>query len=84
MGEKVYTLRIDEEVFNQVKKEAERNRRSVAKQVEHILASYFVAPLADNPNVSSPEANALIKKMIELAGEYGAIIKQNPLPDDIR
>ena len=36
-GEKVFTLRIKQELFNLVKKEAELNKRSITKHIEYLL-----------------------------------------------
>lgn len=41
MSEKRFTLRMDEDLFNKIKDEAEQEHRSVAKQIEHILALYL-------------------------------------------
>lgn len=34
MGEKVFTLRMDEELFERVKTLADKNKRSIAKEIE--------------------------------------------------
>ena len=36
-GEKVFTLRLDNELFEIVRESAERNKRSIAKQIEYML-----------------------------------------------
>ena len=41
MGEKVFTLRMDEDIFNQVKISADKNKRSIAKEIEFILDRHF-------------------------------------------
>lgn len=38
---KRFTLRMDTEIFNKVKEQAERNKRSIAKEIEFILERYF-------------------------------------------
>ncbi len=35
--EKRFTLRIDEDVFEKIKKEAEKNKRSITKEIEYLL-----------------------------------------------
>lgn len=39
--QKRFTLRIDERVFEKVKARAEKNKRSVAKEIEFILDEYL-------------------------------------------
>ena len=41
MEEKRFTLRMNNEIFEKVKEEAEKERRSTAKQIELILDEYF-------------------------------------------
>ncbi len=36
-----FTLRIDTEIYNKVKQQAEKNRRSAAKEIEFILAQWL-------------------------------------------
>lgn len=36
-----FTLRIDTELLNKIKTEAERNKRSTAKEIEFMLEDYF-------------------------------------------
>ncbi len=38
--EKRFTLRMDAELFDEVKKSAEKNKRSVAKEIEYILSQW--------------------------------------------
>lgn len=40
-SEKRFTLRINKEIFEKVKASAEKNRRSVAKEIEYILFQKF-------------------------------------------
>lgn len=35
--EKVFTLRINEKIFEKVKKAAEKDKRSISKEIEYIL-----------------------------------------------
>ncbi len=35
--EKRFTLRMDSKLFNEIKRSAEKNRRSIAKEIEYIL-----------------------------------------------
>lgn len=37
MSEKVFTLRMDEELFEKVKISADKNKRSIAKEIEYHL-----------------------------------------------
>lgn len=41
MEEKRFTLRMDLELFNLVKESADRNKRSIAKEIEFVLAQHF-------------------------------------------
>lgn len=41
MVDKVFTMRIDEELLEQVRLSAECNKRSIAKEIEYILDFYF-------------------------------------------
>lgn len=36
-NEKVFTLRIKNELFERIKKEAEKNKRSITKHIEYLL-----------------------------------------------
>lgn len=36
-----FTLRIDAELMERIKEQAEKNRRSAAKEIEFILLEYF-------------------------------------------
>ena len=36
-----FTMRIDSDLLDRIKQEAEKNKRSTAKQIEFILAQYF-------------------------------------------
>ena len=36
-NEKVFTLRIKQELFERIKKEAEKNKRSITKHIEYLL-----------------------------------------------
>lgn len=38
--EKRFTLRIDEDVFEKIKEEAEKNKRSITKEIEFLLAKH--------------------------------------------
>ena len=38
-NEKVFTLRISSKVFDMVKKEAEKDKRSISKEIEYILST---------------------------------------------
>lgn len=41
MTDKVFTLRLDEKIMEQVKTSAEKNKRSMAKEIEFILDFYY-------------------------------------------
>ena len=36
-----FTLRIDSELLNKIKTQAEKNKRSASKEIEYILEEYF-------------------------------------------
>ena len=36
-NEKVFTLRIKQDIFERIKKEADKNKRSITKHIEYIL-----------------------------------------------
>ncbi|WP_405103126.1 DUF6364 family protein [Oceanobacillus sp. FSL H7-0719] len=38
---KRFTLRMDEKVFEQIKEQAEKNKRSVAKEIEFVLEKHL-------------------------------------------
>lgn len=38
---KRFTLRMDGDLFEQIKKQAEKNKRSVAKEIEHLLEQHL-------------------------------------------
>ncbi|UTI41086.1 Arc family DNA-binding protein [Niallia sp. RD1] len=39
--QKRFTLRMDGEIFENIKKQAELNKRSVAKEIEHVLEQHL-------------------------------------------
>ncbi|MCD7034333.1 DUF6364 family protein [Metabacillus sp. GX 13764] len=39
--QKRFTLRMDPELFETIKKRAEENKRSVAKEIEHLLENHL-------------------------------------------
>lgn len=62
MSEKVYSLRIDEDLFEHVKKSAEKNKRSIAKEIEFVLENFYIL----NPNYGETirmEEEDLVKLM---------------------
>lgn len=75
MGEKIYTLRMDEAVFEKVKQSAESNRRSIAKEIEHIIALHFddkKCPDYEN-TYNSEEVDKLFTRLVQIMNEHGAI-----------
>jgi len=44
MGEKIYTLRIEENLFEKIKSLAEKNKRSIAKEIEYQLEQNLECP----------------------------------------
>lgn len=40
MAEKVFTLRMDEELFDKIKNMADKSKRSIAKEIEYQLEQY--------------------------------------------
>ena len=49
MGEKVFTLRMDEELFEKVKNVADKNKRSIAKEIEYQLEKSLLQDDNDIP-----------------------------------
>lgn len=49
MTDKRFTLRIDENLFNKLKELAERDKRSIAKEIEHLLEKYIEQLEKENP-----------------------------------
>ena len=39
--EKIFTLRIDNDIFEACKFEAYRNKRSISKEIEYVLENYY-------------------------------------------
>jgi hypothetical protein len=75
MADKVFTMRIDEELLEKVRVSAEKNHRSLAKEVEYILDCYFrEAPNADDC-YTSPEVDKLLRRLLELASQHGGKIR---------
>ena len=44
MVDKRYTLRMEETLFNKLAQTAKENRRSIAKQIELLVAQYYEPP----------------------------------------
>ena len=38
---KVYTLRIDANLFEKIKESAHKNKRSIAKEIEYVLEKHY-------------------------------------------
>ena len=73
MGEKIYTLRIDEELFNKVKESADKNCRSVAKQIEFILQQHYSLNTEPQNAYNSPEVDEILNKLFRLLKKHKAI-----------
>jgi hypothetical protein len=46
--QKRFTLRMDGELFETIKERAEKNKRSIAKEIEHLLENYIQEEEKDN------------------------------------
>lgn len=44
---KRFTLRMDEDVFEKIKEQAEKNKRSVAKEIEYVLEEHLKDSTSD-------------------------------------
>lgn len=71
MADKVFTMRIDEELLEKVRISAEKNHRSLAKEIEHILALTFLEQSKQDECYSSPEVDKLLRRLLELANQHG-------------
>lgn len=79
MADKVFTMRIDEELLEKVRVSAEKYHRSLAKEVEYILDQYFKEPPKPEEYFASSETDKILRRLAELMKEHGAI---GTLPDD--
>jgi hypothetical protein len=43
-NEKTFTLRMNADLFEQLRKSSEKNKRSIAKEIEYVLEQYFSTP----------------------------------------
>lgn len=76
MGEYTqFTMRIDNEVYELVKHSAEKNKRSIAKEIEFILEQWCKPP---KDIEVTPEMNEAIIKLLKVFKKEGA------LPDSFR
>lgn len=50
--QKRFTLRMDGELFETIKERAEKNKRSVAKEIEHLLETYLEEENRENDTSS--------------------------------
>jgi len=64
MADKVFTMRIDEELLEKIRKDAERNKRSIAKEIEYILEFHY-------------REGVLIEVPDDVAKLYTELIKQS-------
>ena len=71
MADKVFTMRIDEELLEKVRISAEKNHRSLAKEIEHVLALVFLEQPKQDECFSSLEVNKLLHRLLELANQHG-------------
>ena len=44
---KRFTLRMDEDIFEKIKEQAEKNKRSVAKEIEYVLEKHLKTDESD-------------------------------------
>lgn len=64
MAEKVFTLRMDEELFDKIKNIADKNKRSIAKEIEFQLEQNL------QNNVSPSELKLLLDKCSDLLQDH--------------
>lgn len=65
MGDKVFTMRIDENLLEKIRVSAEKNKRSLAKEIEYILEMYLnYGP----PEIDNTELISLMKQIIATDG----------------
>ncbi len=65
MGDKVFTMRIDEDLLEKIRVSAETNKRSIAKEIEFILEMYInYGP----PEIDNTELISLMKEILETDG----------------
>lgn len=82
MGEKIYTLRMDEDLFNKVKESAEKNRRSIAKEIENIVDLHFSEGPDIEQTYTSSELDRLFTRLVELMNEHGPVSGRLLPPDE--
>ena len=72
MSEKAFTLRIAEELFEKIKISAEKNKRSIAKEIEWILEQ----------TIEHPENQKVLEYIVECMEKSGhnVFIMDNPEP----
>lgn len=63
MADKVFTMRIDEELLEKVRVSAEKNKRSLAKEVEFILDNFYTLNPKGSETITMDDDEAL--KFIE-------------------
>ena len=68
-----FTMRMEKDLYEKLKENAKECRRSVAKHLEYIVASYFVEPPKDKKLFQSAETDALMTRLTELLAQYGGI-----------
>lgn len=59
MSDKVFTMRIDEDLLELVRKSAEKNKRSLAKEIEYILDFHY------NERTTLTVPDAIANKFLE-------------------
>ena len=65
-----FTMRIDNEVYEHVKNSAERNKRSIAKEIEYILEEWCKPP---KDIEVSKEMNAACVQLLKVLKQEGHI-----------
>lgn len=73
MADKVFTMRIDEELLEKVRLSAEKNCRSLAKEIEFILIQHFREVKKSENAYNSPEVDVLLNRLLELLKEHGSL-----------
>lgn len=71
MVDKVFTMRIDETLLEKIRVSAERNKRSIAKEIEFILEN----------SLEHPEINHLIYRILKEQAKQ-TVMKNNTLSND--
>lgn len=67
MSDKIFTFRIPEELLNSIRESAEKNKRSIAKEIEYVLEKYYFPTIPQGIDLT-PKLEGLVTELLQELG----------------